>query len=396
MKICLINNLYKPYNRGGAETVVELIADGLKKVGHDIFIITTKPIFKKPETRNPKPGIHYIPSLFFNLNKIPKPLRFFWHLLDMFDIGSYLKVKSILKKEKPDVVMTHNLKGVNYLIPRLIKRLKLKHIHTLHDIQLIHPSGLMLYGKEKKVNKILTRFYSYICRILFSSPDVIISPSRWLFKMHIDRNFFTKSKKIILPNPLILDTTPLSVKKDKDIFRFLYVGQIEKHKGVFFLIRAFEMLCGENCSPRVEAGQKNHELIFIGSGSKIKQAKKMSKNNSPIKFLGKIKKKEVIKEMSNSDCLIVPSLCYENSPTVIYEAASIGLPVIVSDLGGIPELIHKLGGLLFSPKNESNLMHQMKWAMEHSSEIKKIGQKNRGRIKNYKLANYIKKLTNYI
>ena len=43
MKICLINNLYKPFNRGGAEKVAETIVDGLIKAGHEVFIISTKP-----------------------------------------------------------------------------------------------------------------------------------------------------------------------------------------------------------------------------------------------------------------------------------------------------------------------------------------------------------------
>jgi len=387
MKICLINNLYKPYNRGGAERIVELIADGLEKASHDVFIITTKPRLQ-PKTYTRHPKTYYIPSIFFNLNKVPKPLRLLWHLIDMLDVGSYLKVKSILKKEKPNVVMTHNLKGISYLIPRLIKKLKIKHIHTLHDIQLIHPSGLMLCEKEKKLDRILTKIYSYLSRTLFGSPDIIISPSKWLLKTHIDKNFFAKSKKIILPNPLAANISfKPSGPKNKNMFRFLYVGQIEKHKGVFFLIKAFEMLCDEDC-------QKNHELTFIGSGANLKQAKRRANNNPSIKFLGRINNQEALNKMSQSNCLIVPSLCYENSPTVIYEAASIGLPIIASDLGGIPELIHKLGGLLFSPENESDLMYQMRWAMEHSSEIKKIGQKSQERIKDYKFNNYINKLIN--
>ena len=147
MKICLINNLYKPYNRGGAERIVELIAAGLQGARHEVFLITTKPIGRKQKAESRKQKVYYINALYYNLNKLPKILRLFWHLCDMFDIGSYFKVKAILKKEKPDVVMTHNLKGVGYLIPSVIKNLGIKHIHTLHDIQLLHPSGLMMHGK---------------------------------------------------------------------------------------------------------------------------------------------------------------------------------------------------------------------------------------------------------
>ena len=45
MKICLINHLYRPFVRGGAENVVENIADGFIKNGDEIIVITTKPRF---------------------------------------------------------------------------------------------------------------------------------------------------------------------------------------------------------------------------------------------------------------------------------------------------------------------------------------------------------------
>ncbi|RLC36433.1 hypothetical protein DRH27_05245, partial [Candidatus Falkowbacteria bacterium] len=74
MKICLINNLYKPFNRGGAETIAQLCALGLESYGNEVFIITTRPRFKKINYKNNN-KIYYINSIFFYLNKIPFFLR---------------------------------------------------------------------------------------------------------------------------------------------------------------------------------------------------------------------------------------------------------------------------------------------------------------------------------
>ena len=388
MKICLINNLYKPYNRGGAEQIAELQAEGLAQAGHEVFIISTKPLFanRKPLFANRKS--YYLPGLYYNLNKIPKILRLLWHLVDMFDIGNYLKTKSILKKEKPDIVITHNLKGLSYLIPRAIKCLKLKHIHVLHDIQLLHPSGLMLCGEEKRLDGFLAKIYISLCRYLFGSPTIIISPSKWLMKLHEEKNFFSQSRKIILPNPAPHPfDSPLLDKKEVrgEIFRFLYVGQIEKHKGILFLIKSFSILCQN-------FGRCGFELVIAGKGSKLKKVEQLAKPNKYIKFLGWKQKEETGELMKSADCLIVPSLCYENSPTVIYEAAATGLPVMAARLGGTPELIHGLGGILFKVGNEGDLMHQMKWAMEHPELLRKIGEKSRRGIKRFSLKFYIKKL----
>jgi len=391
MKICLINNLYKPYQRGGAERIVELIAEGLQDQGHDVFVITTKPmhVHAKCKMQNAKCKIYYINGLYFNLNSLPKIFRLFWHLGDMFDIGSYFKVKSILEKEKPDIVMTHNLKGVGYLIPRAIKCLGIKHIHTLHDIQLLHPSGLMIYGKESQINSILAKLYANICRWLFASLDVAISPSKWLLEMHANKRFFQDAKKAVLINPTLPPSALTLVRKrgkERGVFRFLYVGQIEDHKGVIFLINTFQILC-EDLESNIDC-----ELIIVGEGSKIKLAKRLAGNNENIKLLGRKNKEEVEKLMQIVDCLVVPSLCYENSPTVIYEALGVGLPTIASRIGGIEELIHGSAGILFKPGNEGDLMYQMKWAIKNRQELHKIGELGKQKIKQFSLDNYIRKL----
>ena len=87
MKICLINNLYKPYARGGAERIIELVAEGLEKRGHEVVVVATKPIFKNAECRMPNAECYFISGFYYSLGGMPKFLRLFWHLLDMFDVG---------------------------------------------------------------------------------------------------------------------------------------------------------------------------------------------------------------------------------------------------------------------------------------------------------------------
>jgi glycosyltransferase involved in cell wall biosynthesis len=392
MKICLINNLYKPYNRGGAEKIAEFLAEGFVAKGNEIFIITTKPIFKS-KVESQKLKVYCISSVYYNLNKLPKFLRLFWHLIDMFDVGSYFVVKRILKKEKPDLVILNNLKGIGYLIPSAIRKLKIKHVHILHDIQLIHPLGLMIYGEEKKINSSPAKIYAAICKRLFSSPDAVISPSKWLLDEHIKRGFFKESKKVVLPNPTSR-LTPLLIRRgEKGVsFKFLYVGQIEEHKGVLFLIEAFKSI-----PPPYEGwGWGRLELLIIGDGCKIKKAEELARGNENIKILGRKNKDEVASLMREADCLIVPSLCYENSPTVIYEAFIVGLPVIASRIGGIPELLSDGCGVVFEPDNSDDLIKKMKWSIADQGELGKNSQRALGKIKNYSADKYIDSLIKQI
>lgn len=384
MKICLVNNLYKPFNRGGAERIVELTADNLELEDIDVRILSTRPYFCN-ETLND--SVYYITSLYYSLNKIPKFLRFLWHIIDMFDFYHAYKMYKYLKIEKPDLVITHNLKGISFLLPRFIKFLKIKHIHVLHDIQLIHPSGLMYFGEEDKIEGTFGRIYSFFCSKLFSYPDLVISPSKWLLGFHKQKGFFSKTKTDVLPNP-ISSTSKFQKEKHNNVFEFLYVGLLESHKGVDLLIRAFRGL-GDNTD-------KAFKLNIVGDGVMFEDLKNKFRNSSDIHFQGKLESQEVTKAMAQADCLVVPSLCYENSPTVIYEAVALSLPVIASNHGGITELIHRFGGMLFQPGDYKDLSLKMQHAIVNKKNIQDEQKLPVDELKNYNPDNYVKKLLSLI
>lgn len=383
MKICLINNLYKPFNRGGAEKITETIANDFIKAGHEVFIITTKPHKKLRITNYELPPsakasgdkrIYYLNSLYYNLNKLPKFLRFFWQLFNLFNFISYFKIKEILQKEKCDAVITNNLMGLGFLTPLAIKNLKIKHLHIAHDIQLIHPSGLMYYGEEVIVESFFAKIYTSVCRYLFNSLSTVIFPSNWLKDLYVKKNFFVNSKINVLPNPI--ENTKEQARENSAGFKFLFLGQIEKHKGIFLLIDAFNKIIEKY--PKVE-------LVVAGDGSRMEIAKKKATNNNNIKFVGWQDDKEANKLLFLSDCLVYPSLVYENCPNAIQRALMAKLPVLASDLGGIPELVNKNAGVLFKPADVNDLAEKMEWV------IKNINTLNNFKIENLTVNDYIKK-----
>ncbi|HTX87004.1 MAG TPA: glycosyltransferase family 4 protein [Candidatus Nanoarchaeia archaeon] len=361
MKIIIINNLYSPWARGGAERIAEKTVEGLAKAGHEVFVIATAP----SESRTDK--IYYLPSIFYNLEKYPLAVRFFWHLWDLVNFVNAKKIKKFLADKKPDLVITHNLQGIGYLLPRLLRKMKIKHIHTLHDIQLLHPSGLMIWAKEKMIDTLPAKIYQAITRALIVLPAAVISPSAWLLREHEKKGFFEKSAKIVLPNYF----NQLKIKNEKlkigrNSFSFLYVGQIEEHKGVNFLVAAFSKILLENPAA---------ELIVVGGGAKLEEIKRLAEGKAAIKILGRKNENEVRELMLAADCLIVPSLCYENSPTVIYEAIASRLPVIGAKIGGITELLEAAGGILFEPGNADDLAKKIAEIIKDKEELESIRAK---------------------
>jgi glycosyltransferase involved in cell wall biosynthesis len=374
MKIALFHNLYGEFSHGGAETVVRLMAEKLASEGQEIFLITTKPRGQagKPRGQAGKPRgqaeptstvgadglkIYYLNSYFYNLSDFSPFARAGWQIGNLLSGRKYWQIKKILNAEKPDLAITHNLMGLGWLTPVVIRRQKIRHEHFLHDIQLLHPSGLMLWGKEKIIDDLATRIYQALTRACFASPAKVISPSAWLLKMHKERKFFKNSEMAVepfaWPAETVLSNVPLSAAettvKTNSARNFLFIGQIEKQKGVFLLIKAFKKINNPDLS-----------LTFAirGGGQEIAAAKELAASDSRIRFLGPLSYGETENIKTASDCLIVPSLCYENSPTTIYGAHASGLPIIAANIGGIPEIMGE-NDKLFEPGSEEDLKEKI-------------------------------------
>ncbi len=400
-KICIITSVFAPYTKGGAETVVTNIANGFKNKGYQVIIITAekwqgiKSLKPKKGTENNFIIYRYYPLNIFsylNINNYKnKPfLRLIWHGLDMFNLHTYFVIKKILKQEKPAVVMTHMLKGLGYLTCRAVKSNNIKNIHTLHEVQLISPSGLILKHQEKNWQHtcFLTKLYQKFNKTLFNSPDVVVSSSKFLLDLYNSHSFFKNSKKIILTNPVDIDLKKITAKNEQT-FYFLFLGQIEEYKGVLFLIDVFKKI-----QPELQSKDKV-KLIIVGKGSADNKVKKAVAGNSNIEFKGYIPNEELGKIFSLTNVAIVPSLCYENSPTVIFESLAHGVPVIAARIGGIEFIEENKNGYYFEAGDEESLKKIMLHAIKNKSELEKMSTACQASVSHTGVENYIQKIKQY-
>ncbi len=108
----------------------------------------------------------------------------------------------------------------------------------------------------------------------------------------------------------------------------LYVGRLERAKGVFDLLEAFAKVEGDDVS-----------LVLLGDGSGRAEAEAMAKPfGDRVRFLGARPLGEVPVWIAASTLLTLPSWA-EGSPNVIREAIACGRPVVATNVGGIPELV---------------------------------------------------------
>lgn len=363
MKICFINNIYGQTARGGAEKVIEHLVNWLQTAGHDLTIISGA-VQKNISTEN-KAGINYIlvPSQYSNLSKYSYNFRLLFHIFSFINIIGAGRIGKIIKQENFDLVWTHNLIGLNLLAFKFLG--SAKKIHTFHDIQLLHPSGLIMYQHEDMLNSRLALIYQLLVKWVFPKDALGIFPSAWLRSIYAQCKFLPE-KNMVLKNPINFKSSIKSEVGDNKDFTFLYLGQLEVHKGIELLIDSFNNL---NIS-----GAK---LLIAGTGSLNFKLKQDNLNNKNIIFLGKVETADIA--LAKADCLVIPSLCYENLPTVALEAANYGLPVIGSNLGGIPKAIGD-ESLLFAP-TKTALTAKLNWCLTNPEELKKVAALARQQIK---------------
>ncbi len=276
--------------------------------------------------------------------------------LDCLNVITPVKIFLLIKKYKFDVIHTHNLRGMGMLSPIAIRaarlQTKFRWFHTLHDIQLAVPSGVKMFTPDGIRLSFAEKIYSNMQCWIWGSPDVVISPSRFLLNFYRIQGFFKKSRVSHIPNIIPLPLThPLS-KEEPERKTILFVGVLEASKGITILLEAYLMLLQKHPDFK-------HPLEIVGSGSLFGALKEKYKSNK-IFFRGGKTSDELSDLYSCALVTVVPSLTYENAPTVIYESMRHGVPVIASRIGGIPELITQgVNGWLVEPGDIEELQTQL-------------------------------------
>ena len=129
------------------------------------------------------------------------------------------------------------------------------------------------------------------------------------------------------------------------------LSYISYHKGAYLLLDAISQL--------VKWGYDDVELVLAGAvedENKLQKAIKERSISKNVKVLGRVSEEQKLCLYGEADIFILPSLWYENQPLTIIEAMASGLPVIGSNIGGIPEMVvDDKTGYLFECGNSEDL-----------------------------------------
>ena len=157
-----------------------------------------------------------------------------------------------------------------------------------------------------------------------------------------------------------LSVPPMGAFEGRDPV-FGYVGTLAPHKGVHLAVEAMRHLGGRG--ELVIYGRSDYYPRYVASLRA--QAKGL-----PVRFAGSIEHARLSEAFAEFDVLVMPSVWFENFPMVIQEARSAGRPVIVSDLGGMAELVDDgVDGAVFTPGDAAALASRMGELVEAPERI---------------------------
>jgi glycosyltransferase involved in cell wall biosynthesis len=268
-------------------------------------------------------------------------IRKLYQLVHILDI--ILGFLDILRIPKNSLIIITNIPFLHYFFPFILNKFWKKHKYFLivHDlIQIERP----------------TYFRKRLERYFIRNADTVVTISNTTKKDLIKLGLSPDRIHIVYPG-LDIDRTKLPIEK---IFpkttRMLFVGSIEKRKGIFYLIEALSRL-----------NNIEFELNLIGSHNYPEYFDSLIENihkfnlEKKINFLGRVSDEDLADYYLNSSIFIFPTL-YEGYGNAVAEAMTYGLPVIASKISPIEEFLENgKEGILVEPGNVDRLL----WAIEY-------------------------------
>lgn len=302
---------------------------------------------------------------FVKIKYLKKP-RFLFMKYLRFYFFSILKLNKFINENKITIVSAKDpISALNPIILKILFRKQIKVIIENH-------------GNFKK-QLLEQRDSFFISKFIFLTEFIV----KFVFK-HVDllrgvneqnSNYFKKynSNLKIYNFPAWIDSSIFSIENEEPRKDLLFVGNIIKRKGVYFLIHALSTYLSENQHVQLKIiGKKENQLYY----EKIVDF--INKNNlqESIVFLDEITHIEIAKYMNSSKILLMASTS-EGLPRVLIEAGFCGLPSIASNIDGIQDPFFLKGGtLIYELNSQKELVKNVESLYNDKDLWKKLSQQS--------------------
>lgn len=415
-RVLLTSHKFFPEHRAGTEVLTLRTAQELQKRGHEVLVLAANPPDQDARARDGQAQTNRYTYEGIPVVIIEEGLRLrnndFYHEYDNPDLVPFFN--DLLDEFKPDIVQINHCQNLSATIIDAAKSRSIPVILYATDfwficpiVQLILPDGSVCRGPAPDASNCATCYTPHLlpdssqvaealaARLPVATPLIkAVQPALGAAYRELKkpsalaatkarpaylRQQANKLDKILVPTALMRD---LFIENgiDRDLiqvchfgidleelvkhttktpsrnFRIGYIGTFYNHKGVDLLINAFNNLSPQSAqlgTLKLYGNQNQFPDYFI-------ELQKLAQGNANIQFCGTFPNSDYGKIMQDLDILVVPSRWYENTPLVMQSALATRTPLIVTDLGGMSELVkHEHNGLLFKLNDWHDLRDQL-------------------------------------
>jgi glycosyltransferase involved in cell wall biosynthesis len=354
MNICYLTWEYPPEVNGGVAVYIHEIAGAMKRIGHNVFVITRS---EKEEHERIEEGIRVIrlkPKHYkiFNFCReiIPKTVT----RLE-FAIRVAKTLRKIHKKYKIDIVESLEAYSIGFIYYLFYK--KPPYVIKLHT-----PEGIIFRWNERNIN-IDIKLLSLMEEFWLWRAKKIVAITNSMKKL-IKEFYRVRLQNIpVVHNPLSLANFHRDKEGEKEDF-FIFIGRLEFRKGPHILVEAIPYVIKEFPDVR---------FYFIGKdcGMKGYLESKISEFNcgKNVIFYEHLPREEIFSFYKKALACVIPSL-WENFSYVMLEAMALKCLLVVSEVGGLSEVITDgKNGFTFRPGSFLDLKDKLIYILRNKEKM---------------------------
>jgi glycogen(starch) synthase len=369
MKIAFVTFEYPPFVEGGAGIYATNLTEELANLGHEVHVIAPKLTGSKEYEVINGVRIHRIDFI----NKKYLSEFSFWISLSM-------RFRTI-EKEVGNFDILHGNQRSDFLLKNTIY----PHVVAVHSLVSTNVEA----EKPKLTKRMVERgennfIFQFVEKCVLNRADLLIANSQYTKKSMLCTYGFQESKiKVIYPGVSInhqFETTLDEVRilrsrlNVEDNSVILFVGRLVPRKGLHFLLRAFKILRERNAKAK---------LVVVGDGPEreryFNRVRCMALGKDVI-FTGFVDKMTLEKIYALSDVVAIPSV---NEPfgIVILEAMLSRKPIVASNSGAIPEILHdNVNGRLIDPNDAFRFAEAMELYLNDRELSERVGISNHRKV----------------
>jgi len=346
LKFCHLSTFYPPYSFGGDAVFLHRLANTLAQHGHEVDVIHCADSYHVLHPGPPPNPISNHPAV--TVHTLKSPWGFLSPLAAQQTGRTWPKtarIRELLMSKKFDVIHYHNISLLGPEVLRLAPDYSdFVKAYTAHEHWLICPMHVLWKNNQRLCEKpeclrCTLKFrrppqwwrYTRLLDSCAASVDTFFSPSRFTQEIHQQRGFLRNMEH--LPHYVPRDETkaPQSETRPHSRPYFLFVGRLEKIKGLQNLIPVFR-------------DYPHADLLVAGTGEYEAEVRHEAAGLQNIVFLGPLQQPQLQRLYRHAVAVIVPSICYEVFGIIILEAYRERTPVIVHRLGALQEVVEESDG----------------------------------------------------